>query len=171
MADVAHWSLSWTERPIEEARIFNPAFCAELIGRTVGEYHQTRQTTLNLVAAFLVLPLTLHGPTREALPQRANTVFAGWIAEHAPLLVELPDRARRLRPVSREAILFAVHHKLLALDTEGLVPGKVPINRNARIVVSTDEVKATRRAASLLGRWFAAQGTQSSILQGMGVIP
>ena len=171
MADEARWRLSWAERPAEEARIFNPAFCAELIGRTVGEYHHTRQSALNLVTAFLVLPLTLHRPTREALPRRANTAFAGWIAEHAPLLVELPDRARHLRPVSREALVFAVHHQLLAFDAEGLLPGTKPVRRNARFAVSTDEVNAARSAAGLLGRWFAAQGAQSSILQGMGVAP
>ena len=171
MADETRWSLPWAERPAEEARIFNPAFCAELIGRTVGEYHRTRQAALNMVTAFLVLPLTLHGPTREALPGRANTAFAGWVAEHAALLVELPDRARHLRPVSREALLFAVHHQLLALDTEGLLPGAKPVPRSARFAVSTDEVNAARSAAALLGRWFAAQRTQTSILQGMGVAP
>ena len=171
MADETRWSLPWAERPAEEARIFNPAFCAELIGRSVGEYHRTRKTALNMVIAFLVLPLTLHRATREALPGRANTAFAGWVAEHAALLVELPGRARHLRPVSREALLFAVHHQLLALDTEGLLPGAKPVPRSARFAVTTDEVNAARSAAALLGRWFAAQRTQTSILQGMGIAP
>ena len=171
MADEGRWSLPWAERPAEEARVFNPAFCGELIGHTVGEYHRTRQTALNMVTAFLVLPLTLHRPTREALPGRANTAFAGWVAQHAALLIELPDRARHLRPVSREALLFAVHHQLLALNAEGLLPGAKPVRRDARFSVSTDEANAARRAAALLGRWFATQGTQASILQGMGVAP
>ena len=171
MADETRWSQSWAERPAEEARIFNPAFCAELIGRTVGEYHRTKQSALYMVTAFLVLPLTLHRPTREALPGRADTAFAGWVAEHAALLVELPERARHLRPVSREALLFAVRHQLLALDAGGLLPGAKPVRRNAQFAVSTDEVNGARRAAALLGRWFGAQGTQTSILQGMGVAP
>ena len=37
-------------------------FCGELIGRTVGEYHRTRQAALSMVTAFLVLPLVLHRP-------------------------------------------------------------------------------------------------------------
>ena len=171
MTDETRWSLSWTERPAEEARIFNPAFCAELIGRTVGEYHRTRRATLNMVTAFLVLPLTLHRPTREALPGRANTVFAGWVAEHAALLAELPERARRLRPVTREALLFAMRHQLLALEGGGFLPGAKPVLRSARLTVSTDEVNAARNAAGLLGRWFAGQSTQTLVLQGMGVAP
>ena len=171
MADEPHWTLPWAERSAEEARIFNPAFCGELIGRTVCEYHRTRHAALSMVIAFLVLPLTLHRRTREALPGRANTAFAGWVAEHAALLVDLPGRARHLRPVSREALLFAVRHQLLALDAGGLLPGARPVRRTAKLAVSTDEVNMVRRAASLLGRWFAVQGTQTSILQGMGVAP
>ena len=171
MADEAHWSLPWMERPVEEARIFNPAFCSELIGRTVGEYHRTRQSALSMVTAFLVLPLTLHTSMREALPRRADTAFAGWVADHAELLVDLPDLTRWLRPVSREALLFGVRHQLLALDVGGLLPGASPVRLNTQLAVRTDEVTAIRRAAGLLGRWFAAQGTETSILQGMGVAP
>ena len=171
MALEARWSVPWAERPAEEARIFNPAFCGELIGRAVCEYHRTRQAALSMVAAFLVLPLTLHRPTREALPGRANTAFAGWVAEHAALLAELPERTRRLRPVSREALLFAVRHQFLAFEGGGLIPGANPIRLRARLAVSTDEVNLARSAAGLLGRWFAGQGTEISILQGMGVAP
>ena len=171
MADESRWSLPWPERPAEEARIFNPAFCGELIGRTVCEYHRTRKTPLSMVTSFLVLPLTLHRPTREALPRRANTAFAGWIAEHGPLLAELPDRARLLRPISREALLFAVRHQLLALEGGGLLPGAKPVRLSARPALTTNEVTAVRSASGLLGRWFAGQGTQTSILQGMGIAP
>lgn len=171
MADETRWSLAWAERPAEEARIFNPAFCGELIGRTVCEYHRTRQAALSVATAFLVLPLTLHRTTREALPGRANTAFAGWVAEHGALLPELPERARRLRPVSREALLFSLRYQLLALDGGGLVPGAKPVRLTARLAVTTDEVNAARSAAGLLGRWFAGQGAQTSILQGMGVAP
>ena len=171
MANEPHWTLAWAERPAEEARIFNPAFCGELLGRTVSEYHRTRPATLTIVTVFLVLPLTLHRPTCKALPRRANTAFAGWVAEHAALLVDLPNRAKRLRPVTREALLFALHRDILALDAGGLLPGARPVSRTAQPTVRTDEVDAIRRAAALLGRWFATQHTQVSILQGMGVAP
>ena len=171
MADETRWRLPWAERPAEEGRIFNPAFCGELIGHTVGEYHRARQAAFSMVTVFLVLPLTLHKPTREALPRRANTAFAGWVTEHAALLAELPERARRLRPISREALLFAVRHQLLAFDGGGILPGAQQVRRSARFAVTTDEVDAARSAAALLGRWFATQGTQISILQGMGVAP
>ena len=171
MEDERRWSIPWVERPVEEARIFNPAFCGELIARTVGEYHRTRETTLSVATAFLVLPLVLHRPTRKDLPRRADKVFAGWVAEHSELLFELPDRTRRLRPITREALLFAACHRLLEFTSGELVPSTTAVGPRVQFPVSTDEVEAIRRAAGLLGRWFARQGTQASILRGMGVTP
>jgi len=171
MAGDSRWSIPWAERAPEEARIFNPAFCGELIGHTVHEYHRTREEALGMVTTYLVLPLILHGPTREALPLRADKVFAGWVAENSALLAELPGRVRRLRPVSREALLFALRHRRLALEGGGLLPGSGPVRRGARLAASTDEVNAATKAAGLLGRWFAGQSTETAVLQGMGVTP
>ena len=166
-----HWNLAWADRPAEEARNLNPAFCAELIARTVGEFHRSRQAPLSMAVAFLVLPLTLHKPTRDALPGRANSAFATWVAENGPLLAELPERANRLRPISREALLFAIRHWLLAIHAGGLVPGAKPIRLAFRPSLSTDDVAETRAAAGLLGRWFAGQTTDGSVMQGFGVAP
>jgi hypothetical protein len=165
------WSLAWAERPAEQARVFNPAFCGELIGRSVCEYHRRRQEALSIATAFAILPLTLHRPTREALPGLASTAFAGWVADNGALLADLPERVKRLRPVTREGLLFALRHQLLGLESGGLVPGARPVRLSARFSVSTDEVNDARRASGLLGRWFARQGTQTSILQGMGIAP
>ncbi len=171
MVNETRWRLAWSERPAEEARIFNPAFCGELIGRSVCEYHRSRQAALTIATAFVILPLTLHRPTRDALPGLASTAFAGWVAEHDALLADLPERLMRLRPVTREGLLFALRHQLLGLEGGGLAPGARPVRLGARFSVTTDEVNAARRASGLLGRWFARQGMQTSILQGMGIAP
>ena len=165
------WNLAWTDRPPEEARNLNPAFCAELVARAVGEFHKARQTPLSVAVAFLVLPLTLHKPTRDALPGRANAAFATWVAENGPLLAEIPGRVIRLRPISREALLFAIRYRLLAIHDGGLVPGGNPVRLASRPSPSTDDVGETRAAAGLLGRWFAGQAAEGSIMQGLGVAP
>jgi hypothetical protein len=115
--------------------------------------------------------LVLHRTTRETLPGKANTAFAGWVAARAALLADLPERAKRLRPISREALSFSLRHQLLGFEDGGLVPGATPVRSSARFAISTDEVSAIRSAAGLLGRWFASQGSQASILQGMRVAP
>jgi hypothetical protein len=165
------WNLAWAERPSEEARNLNPAFCADLMARTIGEFHKSRQTPLSMATVFLILPLTLHKPTRDALPGRANAAFATWVAENGPLLAVLPERVNRLRPISREALLFAIRYRLLAIHEGGLVPGGKPVRLTSRPSPSTDDVSETRAAAGLLGRWFAGQATEGSILQGLGVAP
>lgn len=165
------WNLAWADRPPEEARNLNPAFCGELVSRTVGEFHKARQKPLSMAVAFLVLPLILHKQTRDALPGRANAAFATWVAEKGPLLTEAAGRVNRLRPVSREALLFAIRHQLLAIHEGGLVPGDKPIKLTSKPSPSTDDVDEARAAAGLIGRWFAGQASESSILQGLGVAP
>lgn len=171
MDNNSRWARPWAERPVEEARLFNPAFCGELIGRTVVEFHAARQQALEFTLAYLVIPLVLHRPTREILPTRANKAFAGWTAEHSARLVELPDRTVQLRPITSEALMFAVRHELLMFRDGELVPGAHPVRLQSRKLIDTEEVRAVRKAASLLGRWFARQGTQTSVLRGMGVAP
>lgn len=165
------WDLAWADRPPEEARNLNPAFCGELVSRTVCEFQKARQRPLSIAVAFLVLPLTLHKPTRDALPGRANAAFATWIAENGPLVAEAAGRVNRLRPVSREALIFAIRHHLLAIREGGLLPGSKPIKLTSKPSPSTDDVNEARAAAGLVGRWFANQVSESSIMQGLGVAP
>lgn len=167
----AHWHVDWRNRPAEEARIFNPAFCAELIARATGEYYRMRKSPIDFAVAFLILPLLLHKGMCDALPRRSNVAFAGWVADHGTLLAETPDRTKRLRPISREAIMFAIQHQALQLKGGGLLPGAKPINMKSQLEITTNGVDELRRVAAQLGRWFAAQGNQVAILQGMGVMP
>jgi hypothetical protein len=122
-----------------------------------------------LPLAFVVLPLTLHPATRRVLPGRADTTLASWSAAHHAILSEMSDRVMRLRPVTREALLFLAQIRAIAVHGDGISPGSSPLKLSARLAVSTPEVDETRRAAGLLGRWFAHQATTATVLQTMGV--
>jgi hypothetical protein len=171
MPNKTSWDLSWSDRPTEEARNLNPAFCGELISRTVSEYFRIRQQPFAFALSFVVLPIALHKPTREQLPGNASAAFAGWVADRGPALAEFPDRVLRLVPVTREALLFLVQHKVIGIDASGLSPGARTIGRSARPSQVTDDVAEARSAASLLGRWFASEVAASSIMKGLGVSP
>jgi len=119
----------------------------------------------------VVLPLVLHPPTLAVLPGRANTTFATWSADNEALLAELSERLLRLRPISREALLFLAQHRALTVDAEGLRTGEKPMRLTAKAAATTPDVDDIRRAAGLLGRWFANQGAPVQILQTMGVTP
>jgi hypothetical protein len=169
MAAQSRWTLTWQERPPEEAAHFNPAFCGELLTRTANEYRRLKEKPFPFPLAFVVLPLTLHPPTRQALPGKSNTTFASWSAEHETILAGVPDRVLGLRPVTREALLFLMQLQAIEIGKEGLTPGAKPMRLSTKLKVSTDEVDLTRRAAALLGRWFAYQVAPATILQTMGV--
>jgi hypothetical protein len=169
MAERSHWTLAWHERPPEEAAHFNPAFCGELLARTVHEYQRLRGAPLSLPLAFVVLPLTLHLGTRRALPRKSNTTFASWSAAHGPILVEVPDRVLRLRPITREGLLFLSQLGATVVAADGISQGPKPLRLSTRPPFSTEDVDEARRAAGLLGRWFAYQPAPAAILQTMGV--
>lgn len=165
------WDVPWEIRPREEAANFNPAFCAELIARATGEYKRLREVPFPYALAFLILPIALHKRTRELLQGNSSAAFIGWIAETKPSLAEIPERVLRILPISREAILFSLQHAILTFEAGGLVPGAKRITARARVASSTDDSDEARRASALLGRWFAAQGSTSSIMHGFGVTP
>lgn len=167
----SRWSLSWRDRPAEEAALLNPAFCGELIARATKDYERLRGIAFPLPLSFVVLPLVLHAPTLAALPGRANTTFATWSADNEALLAELPQRTLRLRPISREALLFLTQHRALTVGADGLRIGEKPMKLTAKTAATTPDVDDIRRAAALLGRWFANQGAPVQILQTMGVTP
>jgi len=87
------------------------------------------------------------------------------------LLAQLPVRVNQLRPITREALIFGVRHQLPAINDGGVVPGDKPVRLNSKPALTTEDVDEARSAAGLLGRWFANQRMQASILQGMGVRP
>jgi hypothetical protein len=169
MADGTRWGLSWHERPAEEAAHFNPAFCGELLTRTIQDYRRLRGSLLPLPLSFLVLPLTLHPGTRSALPRKANTTFVSWSAENEDILTAVPDRVLRLRPVTREALLFLLQLDAISIGMDGLGMGAKPLRSATKGLVTTNEVDEMRRTAGLLGRWFAYQAAPAAILQTMGV--
>lgn len=167
----SRWSLSWRDRPSEEAALLNPAFCGELIARATRDYERLRGAAFPFPLSFVVLPLLLHPPTLAILPGRANTTFATWSADNEALLADLPERTLRLRPISREALLFLTQHRALSVGADGLRTGEKPMRLSTKTSATTPDVDDIRRAAALLGRWFANQGAPVQILQTMGVTP
>lgn len=169
MVGSGRFELDWNRRPQEEAAHFNPAFCGELIARMIGAFRKQRGSSMPLAYAFVALPLILHPGTRRILPGRANTAFASWAAENSEALSTLADRTIRLRPVSREALLFLAQLGAVRISPEGITIGNRPLKVTAKPVTTTDEVDEMRRVAGLLGRWFANQGDTAGILQTLGV--
>lgn len=164
----SRWELNWPERPTELANLFNPAFGGELIYRAVAAYCKGIDAPMPFALAFIILPLSLHSPTRNVLPRRANAAFASWIADQQERVNDVALRARALRPVTRESLLFMTQLQMISLE-RGLTPsGRLSGNETS---ATTDDTAAGRRAASFVGRWFANQSSPSFILQSFGLRP
>lgn len=165
------WERPWRERPGEQAALLNPAFVGEIVARVIAGYRRPGERPLPLPLAFLVAPLVLPPAVRALLPKRANATFETWTAMKAPRLVELPERVLRLRPVTREALLFLAQVGAVRVDGDGIVPGLRPLRLGTLPSSTTEETTDIRRAADLVGRWFGVQADPAAIMQGFGMTP
>ena len=163
----------WSNRAVEEANLFNPAFCATLLAKTVEEYGKKMQSPFPFVLSFLVLPIVLHQATRGALPSSTITSLLPWVQDNREHLINFALRVTRLSSITREAILFGVCHQTLALDGNGdlLVGSKRRTPTERRTGLFTAEVRDCVDRAGFIGRWFAAGGTTATIYSAWGVAP
>jgi len=87
---------AWIDRSREEAHLFNPGFLSLLVWSTVAGYEEATGEGLPFELAFVALPLSLHKPTREALPRSPRTSLAAWLEANAYFRVGFGERAKDL---------------------------------------------------------------------------
>lgn len=163
----------WSNRAVEEANLFNPAFCAVLLANSVEEFDKKSKQPFPFALAFLVLPVVLHRSTRTALPGSTITSLATWIQEHREQLVNFSGRVQSLRAITREAILFGTQHQTLAIGELGDlgVGTRKQSATEKRTPLFTEEARECLERAGFLGRWFAAAGTLATIYSAWGIAP
>ena len=163
----------WSNRPVEEANLFNPAFCATLLAKTSSDYLKRVGSSFPFPLSFLVLPIVLHRGTRLALPGSTITSLLSWIQENRDQLVDFPVRVSHLRSITREALLFGVQHETLSLASDGglTVGSKYQSATERRTALFTDEARECVDRAGFVGRWFCSAGTTATIFAAWGVTP
>jgi hypothetical protein len=164
---------SWTERAVEDANLFNPAFCSLLLARAAEDYGKKSKSDLPYAIAFLILPIVLHRSVRDALPGSTVTALVPWLQDHREQLIDFPERVRRMLPTTQEALLFGCQHEVLILTSSaGLQAGKGrhPATE-ARTPYFTDETNDCLYRAGFLGRWFATAGSIATIYASWGIAP
>lgn len=165
-------SRAWASRVVEEANLFNPAYCATLLAASTKDYVKKANGPLPFALAFLVLPIVLHEKTREELPHSTITTLLPWLQEHKTVLVGFSQRVAGLRPATQEAVMFGMRQGALALDGPALkTTSKYKAPTATRTVMFTKETTETVEAAAFIGRWFANAGTTSTIYAAWGVAP
>ncbi|MFO0586954.1 MAG: three component ABC system middle component [Polyangiaceae bacterium] len=165
--------LPWNQRAIEEASLFNPAFCGALIVKSVEEYASKVDGGMPFPLSFLILPVVLHRATREVLPTSTITSLHAWLQDNRDPLVDFATRARRLRHIAQEAMMFSLLHGTLALSTHGaLLAGERRVTVTDKTMsLFTREARECFERARFLGRWFAVAGTPATVMAAWGVSP
>jgi hypothetical protein len=162
--------LSWSKRPIEVARLLNPAFCAIMIHESISGYKQENNTGMPFALSFLILPLVLHKPTREILPRDIRTKLHNWIHQNQDILVGLDTRIQQLVPYTREAIYIGLQSKILLVSENGFIDS-VACGYEQLGWMSTSEPAMCKKKANFIGRWFSRVGDTATIFAILGVRP
>ena len=150
-------------QPVEEAALFNPAFIALLSHRAAGDHERrSRGRPLPVVLAYLVVPLTLHGPTRRSLPANVTAQMGEWIRAHPEASAGLGERASSLRPLVSDGLRLALNRGLLISNSGALRASRLA--RRPRGMARTDEVDECIARAGFLGRWFSEQPDAATTL-------
>lgn len=143
----------------EAQNIQNPALGAAVLWRFCCSYVETNPTSAppRLPLLFLVLPVVLHQATAELVQQtRISSGLRAFAAKFGDtqiskqdVLLQIHERANRLRTLSFQSIELAAAGHLLQLSDSGEV---IPLSRT-KARGSSDEVKQLLANAEKLGAW------------------
>src|SRR4051794_11490566 len=109
--DAARW-----RRSPEALALFNPVLTSELILTACYWRSQEDGGGIDWPALFLILPISLHPETRDAMPRDARTTLAKWAVRHGPLVAELESRTDVMLDASRRGIRRGMHLGRLRLE-------------------------------------------------------
>jgi len=155
---------AWTDRPQVAATLLNPALIATLESVAAHEYERTARQAMSWPLAFLVVPLVLHRPTRQALPRDTRTHLVTWVSRNPLLRAGFPARAKSLAPIVREGLRFGLRHGVLSAEN-GLIRGSL------RPDTSQGQLAELLRTAGLVGRWLAKTTEPSTAFALLGIGP
>lgn len=161
---------SWSKRPIEVAHLLNPAFCSVILCESIYSYQESSDTYMPYSLAFLILPMVLHKPTRDILPNTIATKFHTWVHRYGTVRIGFELRAKNMVPYTKEGLIFSAYAGLLSFS-EG---GQLRVNRNSFASVEWplySDADSCRKKSRFLGRWFARSGEHTTIYAFFGVKP
>ncbi|MEQ9507042.1 MAG: DUF6521 family protein [Hyphomonas sp.] len=164
--------LPWTQRTQEEAFHFNPAYMGALLYEFVKSYSAANQAPSKYVLPFCAMPLALYPDCRRLLPNSVRTGLYSWLERTPEALVGYADRARYLVPYLKEGLLYAAARQAIQIEDGMLKCGtkKASFSESHLNTVTTD-LRDTVRSVRMTGKWFAAAGSEQTILTSLGVRP
>ena len=163
---------AWDHRPIEEAHLFNPAFCGALAYEFLKSYTKAAaKPGADLPLIFCALPICLHMESRRKLPSSTATSLYTWLQRRPETLVGYAVRARDLAPYIKQGLSFGIARQTLAFGENGavLLGEKRAAFTPKFLEAATAEVRDIVMSTRMLGRWFAGAGTAATVLAAWGI--
>lgn len=142
-------------RPPERQALLNPAFIAILLAHAAAGHEQRTQQPMPLALCFLIAPIVLHAPTRDALPRKVTTKPGPWLDANPVLRAGFAARARSAAPAVRAGLREGLRAGALELSGER-VTGRPPRRRSS--VTLTEEVEDILMRAAFAGGWLGLAG-------------
>jgi hypothetical protein len=161
----------WSDRPIEEARLFNPAFLAALSWACAEGYGSVNTQGIPYPLLFVAMPVILHKNTRESLPKTIRTSLAAWLGDNPQVHIHFRERAKSLVPIVKEGVLFGANGQLLEFSSSRIIVAPRPRSMISFLGQASDEVKDCMAKAKFVGRWFASSGDYTTVMALWGVTP
>ncbi|MBZ0320252.1 MAG: DUF6521 family protein [Anaerolineae bacterium] len=153
-----------SEEPLEITNLFNAPFSTRILRESIKGYQNEANKGMPYALVFLVLPIVLHKPLRESLPRSISTKMHVWLRENQHVHIQFPSRARNLLPITKEGIMFGMHHEVINLaDNAEFSSTAKRFRRRPANTVDTEEVERIEQRAHFVGRWFAQAGSATSI--------
>jgi hypothetical protein len=155
----------WSDRPIEERTLFNPAFLALIIFEAARGHREESDEPLPFPLTFLSVALATHDQVVESLPTIATSMFA-WLNQAPLAQLQVAARARELVPATREAIRLGAHGGLIAIGKSGEISnGSLQLDSSTRPLKQNQSVKGSH----FIGRWMARAGDPVTTLAAWGL--
>jgi hypothetical protein len=159
----------WAKRPREVRNLFNPAFCGVVLLRSLMSFEEAHTSGMPFSLSLLVLPLSLHKASREAIIRGNRSYLTKIVDENSEMLVGLAERCRSMLPYTFEAYGLLMQQGAISVSAYGSL---TTIRGSLRKqLFGTAESQACQQAAQILGRKFAAIGDRVTIYTTFGVRP
>jgi len=163
---------TWQNRSVITANLLNPAFCGEILRRSISSYNGNDENELMPFSLLsLVLPIVLHKATREKMPLRTSTYFHSWVDSNEHLFINFGSRVKQLLPYTKESIMFLLKHEAISLNEDGKVELSLSYRKKNPRGVNVDEIKQILKKAELIGKWLRLTGNPQTIFMFLKIQP
>lgn len=160
---------SWNMRTHEVAFLLNPAFCGRVLYSTIKTYKAKTNRAFPFPLIYLVLPLVLHKETRINI--NSKTQLQLWVQRYPQLLIDFPQRAKELVPITNESIEFLLQTGKILVTLNGeleIAPTSKTLSKTKFV---DDEISECLKKGEHIAKWFATAGKVETIYIKLGVRP